>query len=81
MKNVQIISTSNCKNCELLYQIVSKIVEAKNLQATVEKVIDVKEVLKYGVMTTPLLVVDGKLKHFGAPIPAPQRIEELLMED
>lgn len=31
---------------------VSKIVEAKKLQASVEKVIDVKEVLKYGVMTT-----------------------------
>lgn len=60
---------------------VSKIVEAKKLQASVEKVIDVKEVLKYGVMTTPLLVVDGKLKHYGSPIPAPQKIEELLTQD
>ncbi|MFN3871099.1 MAG: thioredoxin family protein [Aquificaceae bacterium] len=81
MRKIQIISASNCNNCELLYQVVSKIVEAKNIQAMVEKVIDIKEVLKYGVMTTPLLVVDGKLKHYGSPIPAPQKIEELLTKD
>jgi len=44
----------------------------------VEKVVDVKEALKYGVMTTPLLVVDGELKYAGTPIPAPQEIEKLI---
>ncbi|MFN3598271.1 MAG: thioredoxin family protein [Aquificaceae bacterium] len=67
MKRIQIISSLNCNNCELLYQVVSKIVETKNIQASVEKVIDIKEVLKYGVVATPLLVVDVKLKHYGSP--------------
>jgi hypothetical protein len=32
-------------------------------------------------MKTPVLVVDGKVKHVGAPIPAPQTIEELIIQD
>ncbi|MEZ0362044.1 MAG: thioredoxin family protein [Hydrogenobacter sp.] len=81
MKSIKIISASECTNCQLLYNAVSAIVRAKGLDARVEKVIDIKEVLRYGVMTTPLLVVDGKLKHAGTPIPAPQQIEKLLMEE
>ncbi|MCX7759862.1 MAG: thioredoxin family protein [Hydrogenothermaceae bacterium] len=80
MKKIQIVSSSNCKNCELLYEVVSTIVKKKGIDAQLEKVVDIKEVVKYGVMTTPLLVVDGKLKHSGAPIPAPQQIEKLISE-
>ena len=78
MKKIQVVSASNCKNCELLYEVVSTIVRKKNLDAKVEKVLDVKEVVKYGVMTTPLLVVDGELKHAGTPMPSPQELEELI---
>jgi len=78
MKKIQVISASNCKNCEILYEVVKKIVEKKGIEAQVEKVVDVKEALKYGVMTTPLLVVDGELKHAGTPLPAPQEIEKLI---
>ena len=81
MKKIQIISASNCNNCELLYNVVNTIVKAKNIQAEVEKVIDVKELAKYKVMKTPVLVVDGKVKHVGTPIPAPQTIEELITQD
>jgi len=80
MKKIQVISSSNCKNCELLYEVVNTIVKKKGVDAQVEKVLDVKEVVKYGVMTTPLLVVDGELKHAGTPIPAPQEIEKLITE-
>lgn len=78
MKEVKVISASECANCQLLYNAVLAIVKAKGVDAKVEKVIDVKEVVKYGVMTTPLLVVDGVLKHAGTPIPSPQKLEELL---
>jgi predicted thioredoxin/glutaredoxin len=81
MKKIKVISASNCKNCELLYNVVSTIVKSKNIPAEVEKVVDVKELAKLGLMTTPVLVVDGKVKHAGAPIPAPQVIEKLIMED
>jgi len=78
VKKIQVISASNCKNCEILYEVVKKIVEKKGIEAQVEKVVDVREALKHGVMTTPLLVVDGELKHAGTPLPAPQEIEKLI---
>lgn len=81
MKEIKIISASNCGNCELLYNVVSTIVKSKKIDAKVEKLIDVREMAKYGVMKTPLLVVNGKLKHAGTPIPAPQTIEELITQD
>ena len=43
--------------------------------------VDVRELAKLGVMTTPVLVVDGKVKHAGTPIPAPQVVEKLITED
>ena len=81
MKRIQIISASNCNNCELLYNVVNNIVKSKNIQAEVQKVIDVRELAKYKAMKTPVLVVDGKVKHVGTPIPAPQIIEKLITED
>jgi predicted thioredoxin/glutaredoxin len=81
MKKVKVISATNCNNCELLYSVVSTIVKSKNIPAEVEKVVDVRELAKLGVMTTPVLVVDGNVKHAGAPIPAPQVVEKLITED
>jgi hypothetical protein len=81
MKKIQIISASNCNNCELLYNVVSTIVKSKNIPAEVEKIIDVRELAKYKTMKTPVLVVDGKVKHVGTPIPAPQTITELITQD
>jgi hypothetical protein len=43
--------------------------------------VDVRDLAKLGVMTTLVLVVDGKVKHAGAPIPAPQVVEKLITED
>jgi predicted thioredoxin/glutaredoxin len=81
MKKIKVISATNCNNCELLYNVVSTIIKSKNIPAEVEKVVDVRELAKLGVMTTPVLVVDGKVKHAGAPIPAPQVVEKLITED
>ena len=81
MKKIQKISASNCNNCELLYNVLSTIVKSKNIPAKVKKIIDVRESAKYKTMKTPVLVVDGKVKHVGTPIPAPQTITELITQD
>jgi hypothetical protein len=43
----------------------------------VDKVTDIKEIMKY-TMTTPGLLVNGKLKHAGRPLPAIDKIKELI---
>jgi small redox-active disulfide protein 2 len=50
-----------CANCKRLEQIARKVAADNNLQAEFEDVKDYAEIMKYGVMSTPALVVDGKV--------------------
>jgi small redox-active disulfide protein 2 len=52
-------------------------VEENGIDATVTKVDDIAEIMKYGVMTTPALVVDGKVELKGR-VPSPGEIKQIL---
>lgn len=52
---------SCCGNCDKLMATVQQIVTEKGLSASVQKVSDLREIMSYGVMGTPGLVVDGKV--------------------
>jgi len=52
---------SCCGNCDKVMALVQEVVLEKGLSATVEKITDVKDIVGYGVMRTPGLVVDGKV--------------------
>ncbi|PKM68919.1 MAG: redox-active disulfide protein 2 [Firmicutes bacterium HGW-Firmicutes-2] len=67
-----------CKNCTNLEANTKKALEELNMEATVLKVTDMKEIMGYGVMSTPALVVDGKLKMMGR-VPKPSEIKEYLV--
>lgn len=56
---------SCCGNCDKLLAMVKEVATEKSLAATVQKVTDYKEIVGYGVMRTPGLVVDGKLVAYG----------------
>lgn len=56
---------TGCSNCKKLEENAKKAVEELGLDAVVEKVSDIKEIMSYGVMKTPALVVDGKVKVMG----------------
>lgn len=56
---------SCCGNCTKLEALVREVVSEKGLAATVQKVADYKEIVGYGVMRTPGLVVDGKVVSHG----------------
>ncbi len=61
---IKILGTG-CSNCKKLEENAKKAVEELGLDAVVEKVSDIKEIMSYGVMKTPALVVDGKVKVMG----------------
>ncbi|MCF8019299.1 Thioredoxin [Petrocella atlantisensis] len=67
-----------CKNCTNLEANTKKALAELNIEATVEKVTDMKEIIGYGVMSTPALVVDGTLKVMGR-VPKPSEIKEYLV--
>lgn len=62
--NIKILGTG-CKKCNETEQFVRDFVSKHNIEATIEKVTDLKEITQYGVMLTPSVVVDGKAKIVG----------------
>lgn len=66
-----------CPKCKTLEKLTRDVVEQNGLDATVSKVEDIVEIMKYGVMTTPALVVNGKVEVKGR-VPSADEIKQLL---
>jgi small redox-active disulfide protein 2 len=73
---IQVLGTG-CARCKQLTANAEKAVLALGVEATVEKVEDLREIMKLGVMTTPALVVDGKVVAAGKLL-SPEAIAALL---
>ncbi len=68
---------SGCKKCGLLEDNTRKAVAALGIEATIEKVTSMDDILAFGVMRTPALVVNDKVVLAGT-IASPQKIQSLL---
>ena len=64
MKTIQILGTG-CPKCKLLFANTEAAVQAAGLAAKIEKVEKITDILKFGVMSTHALVVDGAVKSVG----------------
>ena len=51
-----------CAKCKAAYKVVEKVVNENNLDARLVKVEDIMEMMNYGIMSTPAIVVDGDVK-------------------
>jgi small redox-active disulfide protein 2 len=54
-----------CATCNKLEDIVRLAVKETGVDAQIDHVTDIKQIMAYGVMTTPALVIDGKVKTMG----------------
>ncbi len=61
MKKLQILGTG-CPKCVHLTDLTRKAAESLGIDCEIEKVSNIQEIMKFGVMTTPALVVDGVVK-------------------
>jgi small redox-active disulfide protein 2 len=61
MKEIKVLGTG-CPKCKTTYNNVLEALKQTNLQANVEKVEDIEEILKYNILTTPALLVDEHVK-------------------
>ena len=64
MKTIQILG-SGCPKCRQLAENAEAAAKTAGLEYSLEKVTDVSEILKFGVMMTPALAVDGVVKSVG----------------
>lgn len=70
---------SGCHKCKALEKLTRDVVEQNGIDATVTKVEDIVEIMKYGIMATPALVVDGKVEIKGR-VPSPDEIKRILIK-
>ena len=66
-----------CRDCDTLYENVLEAVEKLQLDAKIEKVEDLAEIVRLGVMSAPALMADGRLLVAGR-VPKTKEIEKLL---
>ncbi len=53
-------------------------VKELGLTAEVVKITDIGEIARHGILSTPGLIVDGKIKHTGKPLPSLDKVKELI---
>jgi len=64
VKKLQILGTG-CPKCKMLADAVEDAAKAMGIEYEIEKVTDINEIMKFGVMMTPALAVDGEVKVLG----------------
>jgi len=66
-----------CAKCKTLEQLTRDVVSKNEIDATITKVDDIMEIMKYNIMITPALVIDGKVVVKGR-VPSADEIKQLL---
>lgn len=74
---IKVLGTGCCNSCNTTAELIQKTAQAKGVSIELSKVQDVKEFAKFGVMSTPAVVIDGKVVHSGS-VPTSQRVEQWL---
>jgi len=73
MKTVKILGTG-CANCKNTLALVAEVAKSKGVEITLEKVEDLQQIMALGVMSTPGVVIDGKVVHSGG-VPSRSKVE------
>lgn len=76
MKNIKVLG-SGCANCKATLKLIEDAARAKGVQVQLEKIEDMAAILGYGVMSTPGVVIDGKVVHAGG-VPDRKKIDDWL---
>ncbi len=64
MKEIKVLGTG-CPKCKMTMKIVSQAAEKSGFSGSIEKIEDLSSILLYGVMTTPAVVIDGRVVFSG----------------
>ena len=77
MKNLQILGMG-CAKCGNLAAATEQAAKALGIEYQIEKVSDLNQIMTFGVMMTPALVVDGKVKVAGR-VPSVEDLQKMLV--
>jgi small redox-active disulfide protein 2 len=65
MKDIKVLGSEGCKTCTNLKTNIEELVSSNKLEANVEKITDIEQIMQMGVMSNPAVVIDGKVKCSG----------------
>lgn len=77
--NIKVLGTG-CPNCKRLEKNVYEALDELKVKADVEKITEVKDIMSYGVMSTPALVIDGKVV-FSGQVPMVSKLVEIIKKE
>lgn len=75
--DIKVLGTG-CTKCKTLEKLVTEAVAELGIKAGIEKVEDIQKIIGYGVMSTPALVIDGKVILSGR-VPQARELKDLIL--
>mgnify|MGYP001563345060 FL=1 len=76
MLNIKVLGTG-CANCKTTLKLIEEAARARGVAVKLDKVEEIRDIMSYGVMSTPGVVIDGKVVHAGG-VPSRDKIEQWL---
>lgn len=73
MMNIKVLGTG-CSNCRTTIALVESVARERGMAITLEKVEDIQNIMRYGVMSTPGVVINDAVVHAGG-VPAREKVE------
>ena len=70
---------TGCAKCRQAVEVVRQAVEQAGVDATIDKVEDIQEIMKFEAMRTPAVAIDGKVKISGR-VPSAEEVKSLLVQ-
>lgn len=67
-----------CANCHKMEEMAKQAVKELGIGAEIQKITDIGEIARHGILSTPGLIVNGKIKHSGKPLPSLEKVKELI---
>lgn len=74
--DIKVLGTG-CANCKNTIALIDQVALAKGVKVKLEKVEELRDIMSYGVMSTPGVVINGKVVHAGG-VPSRDKIEQWL---
>lgn len=76
MKDIKVLGPG-CTNCRNTADLIARVAQDKGVDVRIEKIEDLRDIMSYGILSTPGVVVDGKVVHSGG-VPSRDKIETWL---
>lgn len=76
MKEVKVLGTG-CANCRATVALIEQVAKAQGVAVNLQKVEALRDIVSYGILSTPGVVIDGKVVHAGG-VPGRDKIEQWL---